>query len=300
MIRHFPPAALLLVLLISACTAAAPNATSPSGHRLTTAGLKTPSPGPSTSASPTSRPDASGTTAPSAYFGLVLDTSGKPAVGVPVTGYLLSNNGGGLISDKGSSIISNNGSGYHVLDDSLTATTDAQGHFTLHDQQGRPLNLEAVANPDTKAIAMNVASDATGVTLQLAPTGTLTGTVTASDTAVTNLIGVDVFVPGTSYQAQTDSAGHFTISQMPQGTFQLYATKTGVGQALVSGAVVKSGQNTTAPPIVLVPSIPTIAGLSVHDGAPGSAVTITGTKFGSSEGKTFSVSIGGAQVTNPD
>lgn len=293
--RLFPTVACVLALVVGACSATTPTAPSgQTGRRVTT--KTAPSPAATAAPSPTDPPGADAST----YFGLVLDQNGQPAANVPVTGYLLSNNGGGLISDKGASLIGNNAGNYRLLDDALATTTDAQGHFTLRDSKGRPLNVEAVASADSKAIAFGVASDASGVKLQLAPTGTLSGTVTASDTAVTNLIGVDVFVPGTSYQAQTDANGNFTISNMPAGTFSLYATKTGVGQALVTGAVVKSSQSSKAPPIVLVPSIPTVSSLSVHDGAPGAPITIKGDKFGATEGKTFSVTIGGAAVTSPN
>lgn len=240
------------------------------------------------------------TPAAAAYTGKVLGLDGQPAAGVTVRGYLISNNGGGLISNNGGGLISDRGGSYQVLQAGLVTQTDAEGRFTLADPAGRPLNMEAVASDELKAIRMNVSADASELTLQLAPVGHVAGKVTAPHApGVTNFEGVDVFVPGTSYTAKTDQSGAFTLSNLPPGTFTVVATKGGLGRAEATGVAVES-KKTTAADLQLLPATPTVTGLSVTSGGPGAELTISGLNFGASEGTPFFVSMGGGSVAAPE
>jgi hypothetical protein len=221
------------------------------------------------------------------FTGQVLGLDGKPAIGVTVTG-LISNNGGGLLS--------NNGSSYRVLQaNSLTATTDAEGRFKLDLPAGEKFNIEAVQNADTKAIQLEVAAGAQELTLKLAPTGTISGKVTAPNApSVTNFEGVDVFIPGTSYSARAAKDGSFTISNVPAGTFTLVALNTGLGRAEAVGVKVESKLTTanTALAFSTADLLPSITSVSQANGGPGTKVTIKGANFGASKASLFKVKFG--------
>ncbi|HEY9721676.1 MAG TPA: carboxypeptidase regulatory-like domain-containing protein, partial [Oscillatoriaceae cyanobacterium] len=292
-------------LLVAACSSL-PSAVKPRTSTSTskTGGTNDTTGQPSDNTQPTTTPDNPGT---QSYFGIVLDESGKPVAGVPIVGYLISNNGGGVVSNNGSGLISNNGGGlvsdkgtsYKVLDTGMTATTDAQGHFTLSDPQGRSINIEADQSGTEKAIAFNVASDAAGVQLKLAPTGAIAGKVTASkDPTVKHFIGVQVFVPGTGYEAATADDGSFTISGVPKGTYALYATKDGLGNATIGDVKVASNQTASAT-LDLSVAAPTIASVTPAVAGIGATVTLKGANFGATDGAIFSVTCGGATVSNP-
>lgn len=277
---------LVAALALSACTTMPVASVHPPGSRLASAGKGAPAAG-------------TATTAPQQQFtGQVLDLSGAPAAGVQVTAYaLVSNNGGSLISDRGGSIVSNNAGSYRLMA-AGAAVTDAQGHFTLTSPDGQAFNIEAVQATSVKAFAPAVAASATGLVMHLAHTGVLSGSVTAPGSQATDLTGISVFVPGTAYVAMTDHNGAFTFANMPAGTFDLVAAKTGLGSAQTSGLVVKSDQTTTAS-LQLQLTVPTITAVTPAAGGPGTPVTITGTNFGAKDGVPFTVSFGGAQAANP-
>ncbi len=255
------------------------------------------------------------------FTGRVLGIDGKPAVGVEVRGFLISNNGGGVISNNGGSLVSNNGGGlvttgggslvgqtrvpFRVLEiegdptPKLVVTTDAEGRFKLDAPTGSTLNVEAVAKPDVKAIKLQVAGGATGLELQLAPTGVLTGKVTAPDApTVTNFEGIDVFIPGTSYVAKADASGAYTLDRVPAGSFSIVASKAGLGRANIHDVKVESQKTTTAPPLALALKAPQITKVDPPNAAPGALVTITGANFASDTGDALKVTFKGAPATD--
>ena len=62
----------------------------------------------------------------------------------------------------------------------------------------------------------------------LKQTGSITGTVNLynrSGTLETDHAGVDVYVPGTSFTAKTDSTGKFTLQYLPEGLYSIRASK---------------------------------------------------------------------------
>lgn len=235
------------------------------------------------------------------YAGQVLGLDGKPAAGVEVQGYIVSNNTGGLVSNNTGSLISHNGSKYGIQADELKTVTDVDGRFTLASGTGLPLNVEAVLSNDVKAIRLMVDAGANDLTLQLAYTGTISGRVTApSAPTVTDFTGVDVFIPGTSYLAKTNATGMFTLSNVAVGTFDLVATKQGLGRGNATDVRVQSKKVTTTADIPMSVTAPVVSSLSQGNGGPGSLVTLTGEYFGASTGETFDVSFGGAIAANPE
>ncbi|MFT3913012.1 MAG: carboxypeptidase regulatory-like domain-containing protein [Anaeromyxobacteraceae bacterium] len=68
---------------------------------------------------------------------------------------------------------------------------------------------------------------------------TLVGTVTKEAGATAPVLsGVRVSIPGSSLGADTDAAGHFSISDVPPGTYALQAVATGYDSATVTGIAV--------------------------------------------------------------
>lgn len=240
------------------------------------------------------------------FFGRVLGIDGKPAAGVAIRGYLISDLSSGMLTENGAGILANNGggivapgAGLHLMSTDLAAVTDADGYFPpLVDPKGGEVNIEAVKQTDVKAITLGIKPDASGIVLQLARTGSVTGRVAAKAGKVSDLLGVDVFVPGTSYVAKTDAAGNYTISNVPVGRFTLVATKTGLGSASVDGVAVASDQTATAPELDLVAVLPSVKQVSQTDVGPGASVTVTGDNFGAKDGSPFGVALGGVPAVD--
>lgn len=236
--------------------------------------------------------NASGSESSIAYSGKVIGLDGLPAAGVLVRGHLISNNSAGLIGIYGSK--------YRVQTAALETRSDQEGRFTLREYSAQPLNIEAILSEEVKAIQLNVASSTSDLELKLDYTGAIAGRVTApAAPTVTNFEGVDVFIPGTSYLAKTDSAGRFLLSNVAAGSFSLVATKVGLGRANVHGVKAVPKQTSTAPDLELSVAAPTITGIEPSGGGRGSTVVIKGEKFGASSGETFQVAFGGATAAAP-
>lgn len=247
-------------------------------------------------------------------MGRVLDLVGKPAAGVLVRAYpvpagqmvaagagnLIGNDAGSLIGNDAGALIGNDAGSLrrHVLQAPAEVRTDADGRFGLPVAGGQAVNVEAVLSDGVKAIALGAAAGRP-LELKLAPTGTLAGRVRASDAQVTNLEGVDVFVPGTGYLAKADQAGDFTIPYVAAGTFQVVATKAGLGRARADGVAAVSNAITSVPALVLAPVVPRVTALSAPVGAAGTALVLTGEDLGASEGAPFQVTVGGAVAADP-
>jgi hypothetical protein len=80
--------------------------------------------------------------------------------------------------------------------------------------------------------------------------GSLTGSITLS--GASDFAGIDVYIPGTSYSAKTDSKGSFTLAGAPVGTEDLYVDKSGYYRGQVEGLTVATGKATAVPAVTLV------------------------------------------------
>lgn len=82
------------------------------------------------------------------------------------------------------------------------------------------------------------------------PTGTITATFTLQ--GVSDHTGTDVYIPGTSYLAKTDSAGNVSITDVPVGTYNyVRADRVGYLPQLVPNVTVTEGGTTTLDPAEL-------------------------------------------------
>lgn len=231
--------------------------------------------------------------------GVVVDATGNPTGGVTVRGTLISNNAGGLISNNGGGLISN-GSGLYRIQSGFETQTAPDGSFSFNTSEDQVLTLEAIQRENIKAIKLGAAASTTPFTLRLTPTGHITGRVVPADSAVTDLLNIDVFIPGTSYIAKTDATGNFTLSNVPEGRFTLVADHQNLGRAVLQGVTVVSSQTAKPPALELSTHTPVLTSLSPADGAPGSLVTLKGNHFGISSGKRPDVFLNGlaAQVVS--
>ena len=223
----------------------------------------------------------SGQTVNGTISGVVLGLDGRPAANVQVHGYVVD-----------ASLVANHTASYRVLADNLDTQTDSNGRFNLANSSGQPLNVEAVLSDSVKAIQFNVTSSAQ---LQLAYTGAISGKVTAPQApGIQDFTGVDVFIPGTSYLAKTDQSGNYTLSNVPPGTFNLVASKMGLGTASITGVTVESRNTATAPDLALSNNTPVISSVSPANAGPGAEVTLSGDNFGASSGAPLQVFFSGA------
>jgi YVTN family beta-propeller protein len=78
-------------------------------------------------------------------------------------------------------------------------------------------------------------------TLLMKPPGSISGTVQLEGQASHDMI--HVYIPGTSFDAYTDSAGSFAISSVPEGTYAVRASKENYGTITVHEIPVVSGND---------------------------------------------------------
>jgi carboxypeptidase family protein len=157
--------------------------------------------GPSGPTGPTGTPGTPGVTI-GTISGVVRDGGGTPVAGVAV----------------------------QTVPQSASATTGADGHFTLAGVTIGSYSVVASKTGYTTFTLANVGVIAGGTTqvvlaVLIAPDapGTVSGTVTDSKNPPTPLAGVTVSVPGTSATATTAADGSFTVTGVPPGPVFLSA-----------------------------------------------------------------------------
>ncbi len=236
--------------------------------------------------------DASDTSEPGAVDGALSGTvraaDGLPAEGVKVRLYVLAE----ASSESASASLPSE------------IRTGADGRFAFADPALGKYNLEAVQSEDFKVFRQGVTvrkGKGTEVGyLNLARTGRIAGRVTAPEApGVTDFLGVDVYIPGSSYVGKTDRAGAYTISGVAPGTFTLVASKAGLGTAVVSEVTVRPDGRTPAPDLPLSLILPRLVAIEPPAAGSGARIQIRGENFGSSSGAVLQVSFNGSPGANP-
>lgn len=189
--------------------------------------------------------------------GVVADVAGKPVAGATVALY-------------------NNGQ----FSQSQSATTNTLGQFSFSNIFIGSISLSATSaaastgGSATVNLQLDGQTVSANITLQL--TGSISGTVFRSD-GKTIVPGAQISLSGTAYSASSDTAGRYSIPNVPLGGYTLVALDPGTGdRGTASTSLATSGQAATAN-ISLV-GLGTVI-VTVTDGggtaAPGAIVTIT-------------------------
>ena len=97
-------------------------------------------------------------------------------------------------------------------------------------------NSQSVERAALTKATVSSASSITLQTLQLTPTGSLSGQITLEGTA--NPEGIMVYLLGTNYVAMTDDQGNYTFTGVPVGTYALKAVLDGFEGKKVSAVSV--------------------------------------------------------------
>jgi len=137
-----------------------------------------------------------------------------------------------------------------------TDTTKSDGSFSFNNVSDGTYNVQADQSDQYKAIQKNVIiSGGNSVslgTLTLAQTGAICGTAQLLDKSTH--LGISIFIPGTSFNATTNTSGNYTIVYIPCGTYEVYASYSGYQSSSCESISVQSSEATTAPSIVLIPT----------------------------------------------
>lgn len=109
--------------------------------------------------------------------------------------------------------------------------------------------------------------------VQIKKTASVSGRVTTSDNS--SLLGIDVYVPGTSYMAKTAEDGSFTLSGLPDGQYSIVASKYGYITAYSEPfTVITSAEEDTLitldSDLNLIPGTGTVQGSIVYEGSTSS------------------------------
>jgi hypothetical protein len=100
---------------------------------------------------------------------------------------------------------------------------------------------DAVGNSNTDTMWVNVS--------EIPTTGRITGVI--EDENGDPVKGATVSVDGTNLKAVTDETGHYTISNVPEGTHDLRVTKGGYETTTISDVTVNAGEDTQNDPMSL-------------------------------------------------
>ncbi|MBF0442607.1 MAG: carboxypeptidase regulatory-like domain-containing protein [Oligoflexales bacterium] len=123
-------------------------------------------------------------------------------------------------------------------------------------------NTKIGGKSQKKRIVENQTTQAGSLVLE--ELGNITGQVTL--TAATDLTGIDVYIPGTSFLAKTDATGSYTISDIPPGTYTVAALKSGFVKSYAKNVTVVKKQTVTARTIALSVSLGVNGAIILNEG----------------------------------
>ncbi|MEB3330727.1 MAG: IPT/TIG domain-containing protein [Candidatus Sericytochromatia bacterium] len=217
-----------------------------------------------TGALATPTPAATGTLQPDAVL-KVTGAGGQPAVGVTVRFY--PSQEGAPAAYRGRRLLAT------VL---YETTSDLEGRFSAEALADASYNIEAVEGQSSKAFAFGVPVKRQSVTLQLAPTGSVSGTLKLP--GATDHSGITVRLLGTPYIGTTDTSGVFTLADVPAGTYQLYGERDGATYTR-QGVAVTSSQDTPVAEAQLSSLNPVLSTVEPTSGGRGLQLTVRGQGF---------------------
>ena len=172
-------------------------------------------------------------------YGLGQVTPATPVASGTIAGIVTESDGVTAIS--GATVV--------VEDTTLSATTDANGAYSIANVLGGTYDVTASAGgfvSETKTGISVIADTTSTVNFALAaiPTGTIAGKVTESD-GVTAISGAAVAVEGTTLSATTDANGAYSIANVLGGTYDVTASAGGFVSETKVGISVTADTTTT-------------------------------------------------------
>ncbi len=244
-------------------------------------------------------------------FGKVADAAGRPVADARVLVYPVTNTN--PVTNVNPYRVQVSGTAIRVTEPEKTVSaegkapfelkTDGAGVFSLSTDAEGEYNLEASLGADQLAwkagLKLSRGKPADAGTLTLAAPGRIRGKIAVSSALVTDKSGVVVYVPGSPYDAHTDTEGNFDLGPVPAGTFTVKAYSAELGRGEAQAAVSPGG---VAEPAITVSAEPpaigrvTRAGTDLEVGvAPvGGEIDIKGEHFGVAQGARLLVSFSGA------
>ena len=144
---------------------------------------------------------------------------------------------------------------YVIGQESQGVQTDNEGNFTLavdmtssvaEENEYELIALSQTQNYGAKVddIAVTEGEVTTVEPVTITKTGSIIGNVTLQGQS--DHTGIMVYIPGTSFIAMTDSSGNYTMSQVPEGTYDfLRAEKDGYNYGVLSNTTVESDTTAT-------------------------------------------------------
>ena len=158
-------------------------------------------------------------------------------------------------------------SGYVVgYESQLKIEQTNEGNFVINNVPSGQLDIIITGSDSSPALWLNEKQNEKGIRLKktkflnglktdagaidLPKMGSLSGTALLS--GQTDHAGIDVYIPGTSYIAKTDSDGKYSFSAVPVGEHNLYFDKDGYHRGQIEGIAVESGVATKASDMELV------------------------------------------------
>jgi hypothetical protein len=217
-------------------------------------------------------------------------------------GGLVGNAAGGLVSGQAGVAAQSSGMRRRTLAVVAETVADAEGRFEVNvPDDGRLALLASVdrpAGPLMTHLAGWTTKDADRESLQklrMTPPGRIEGQV-AVDLPQADLLGIDIFVPGTDLIAKTNASGSFAFSRVPAGRHVLVAQHPVLGPTGIDG-VMESSNTTTRPGILMIrperPRVVSVEGLWF----PGGTIRLHGEGFRLAEGKVPQVFLDGLLLT---
>jgi hypothetical protein len=135
--------------------------------------------------------------------------------------------------------------------DSLSSVSDYAGIFHLDSLDSGTYALEAYSGDSTLMLPIQRLTFTPKISvsayedigeLTMVPPGSISGVVQLQGKTAHG--DVDIFIPGTSYDARSNDAGYFYMSKVPVGTYDLTFMTDGYSKVLVNGIIVASSFQT--------------------------------------------------------
>lgn len=176
--------------------------------------------------------------------------------------------------------------------------SDALGNFVVEVPRGKPFNVEA-SEGERVGFKAGVRVGVPSFQITIAKGSKVLGKVSAPKApAVTDFSGVVVTIPGSPYKATALADGSYEIPNVPAGTFDIFASKEGLGSALGANVQVRSNQVALVGLLSFDVTTPKIVAVAPASGGVGAEFRVSGSGFGQA-GAPVQISVGGVAVVAP-